>query len=159
MRQRQHVPQWCGPRALAGVRALRQAPGPWPGSNSNFNIKEGLSIFYLFIFTEHSCTSWEVGWKLNEICDTDAPKSCRSNCNLERKPASMLAAAVFNFSVQRDRQIGLECLTLLLLGETDVATPGAAFATFGADRESWSYLKQHSALWLLVLMHAFLRKY
>ena len=29
-------------------------------------------------------------------------------------------------------------------GETDVATPGAAFEAY---RGSWSYLNQHSALW------------
>ena len=44
-------------------------------------------------------------------------------------------------------------------GETDVATPGAAFTTFGADRGSWSCLNQHSAPWLLLLLHVFVRKY
>ena len=44
-------------------------------------------------------------------------------------------------------------------GETDVATPGAAFTTFGADRGSWSCLNQHSAPWLLLLLHMFVRKY
>ena len=57
---------------------------------SQISIKQsGYPSFFLFICTEHSCTSWEVGWKLNETCDIDNPKSCRSNCNLERKPASM----------------------------------------------------------------------
>ena len=42
------------------------------------------------------------------------------------------------------------------VGETDVSTPCAAF---GADRGSWSYLNKHSATWLLLLLHLFVRKY
>jgi hypothetical protein len=48
---------------------------------------------------------------------------------------------------------------VLHMGETDVSTPGAAFATFGADRGSLSCLNQHSASWLLLLLHVFGRKY
>ena len=44
-------------------------------------------------------------------------------------------------------------------GDTDVATPGAALATIGANRGSWSYLNQYGGHWLLLLLHAFLRKY
>ena len=44
-------------------------------------------------------------------------------------------------------------------GDTDVDTPGVAFATLGADRGSWSCLNQHSAPWLSLLLHVFVRKY
>ena len=44
-------------------------------------------------------------------------------------------------------------------GETDVATPGVAFATFKPDRGSWSCLNQHSSPWLLLLLHVLVRKY
>ena len=44
-------------------------------------------------------------------------------------------------------------------GETDVYKPGAAFATFVANRRSWSCLNQQSAPWLLLLLHVFVRKY
>ena len=44
-------------------------------------------------------------------------------------------------------------------GETDVTTPGAAFAIFGADRGIWSCLNQHSLSWLLLLLHVFVRKH
>ena len=44
-------------------------------------------------------------------------------------------------------------------GETNVATPGVRVATLGADRASWSCLKQHCASWLLFCLHVFVRKY
>ena len=44
-------------------------------------------------------------------------------------------------------------------GEIDVATPGVAFATLGAERGSWSFLNQHSSPWLMLLLHVFVRKY
>ena len=44
-------------------------------------------------------------------------------------------------------------------GEIDVATPGVSFDTFGANKGSWSFLKQHSSPWLLLLLHVFVRKY
>ena len=44
-------------------------------------------------------------------------------------------------------------------GETDVATLGVRVATLVADWGSWSCLNQHSASWLLFLLHVFVRKY
>ena len=54
---------------------------------------------------------------------------------------------------------GSKGIFLFNKGETDVTTPGATFATFGANSGSWSCLNQLSAPWLLLLLHVFVRKY
>ena len=54
--------------------------------------------------------------------------------------------AVFSVSAVRVSEIGLWLIArskgkfVFHKGETDVSAPGAAFATFGADRGSWSCL-------------------
>ena len=105
-------------------------PGPWPGPCGRpqgpgrgltryiswISIKQrGYPSLFLFICTEHSYTSWEVGWKLNETCDKIIQKAVGAIVISSGNLQVCMAAAVFNFPVQRDRKIGLGGLTFLPL--------------------------------------------